>query len=127
MNVNLKSIILLSLVVLVFWSCEDQKAGGPKVGVVVISPKEQALLPGQSYQLSALVTDESHASLPDVEVIWISSDNAIVTVSETGLVTGIQPGLVTISASAGDVTGYCDVMVTTSRRKILSELFTSST
>ncbi len=127
MKITRKVPLFLLLTTLLFWSCEDQKASGPKVGAVVISPEEQDLFPGETFQLQALVVDETQASLSNIEILWSSSNEDVATVSESGLITAIQPGLVTITAAAGHRTGMCDVMVSDSRRRILSELFTSST
>lgn len=50
----------------------------------------------------------------DATVTWLSSDEAIATVDETGLVTGIAAGVVTITATANDgseVTGTFEITI----------------
>lgn len=57
---------------------------------------------GATYQLKAMADDK---------VTWSSSNEAVATVSETGLVTYVAPGKATITAKAGDLTAsavvYC--------------------
>jgi hypothetical protein len=48
-------------------------------------------------------------------VTWSSSDNAVAAVSAGGLVTGLRPGTVTITATSGVQTGRTSVVVTAAR------------
>ena len=52
---------------------------------------------GETLQLSAIVQPENAI---DKSITWVSSDDKIATVSETGLITGVAEGDVTISAIA---------------------------
>lgn len=54
---------------------------------------------GQTSQLSVTV-EPADATIPDV--VWRSSDDTIATVSESGMVTALLPGTVTITATAVD-------------------------
>ncbi len=63
---------------------------------------------GETYQLSATV---SPANAIDQNVTYSSSDSAIATVSETGLVKGISEGTCTITASCGGKSANVTVSV----------------
>lgn len=60
-----------------------------------------------SQQLTATKTP-SNASDP---VVWSSSDTSVATVSETGLVTAIADGSATITATCGEQTATCTVLI----------------
>ena len=63
---------------------------------------------GEELQLTTTIAPENATNK---EVTWSSSDKTIATVSETGLVTAIAAGEATITASAGDITAECVVIV----------------
>ena len=63
---------------------------------------------GEQLQLTAAVLPEDTA---DKTVTWASSDDAIAAVEETGLVTGVAAGSVTITATCGDVAGTYELTV----------------
>lgn len=56
---------------------------------------------GQTTQLVATVRDEDEAPIADADVTFTSSDEAIATVDEEGLLTGVAEGEVAITATAG--------------------------
>ncbi|MDO4288393.1 MAG: Ig-like domain-containing protein [Eubacterium sp.] len=62
---------------------------------------------GDTLQLTATVTP---ADATDT-VVWSSSDESIATVDENGLVTGVDVGEVTITATAGEVSASCHVQI----------------
>lgn len=106
---NLRIIILASLAVLfAFTSCvktEEEK----KVEKVTVSPSEAVLAIGETEQLSAEVVP---ADAIDAVVTWSSSNNEIVTVDETGLVTAVAEGEAEVYAQAGGVrSSACKVTV----------------
>ena len=67
---------------------------------------------GSVTQLTATATFVG-GSTADItsQAVWSSSNTAIATVDNTGMVTGVTTGLVTISASAGGKTGSFDTLV----------------
>lgn len=70
----------------------------PATGVT-ISGAASALHVGEKTQLSAIVEPENSTDI----VVWSSSDEAVLTVDQSGLVTAVGNGSATISAEAGEV------------------------
>jgi uncharacterized protein YjdB len=87
---------------LVALACGDE---GPQVpAAIVLTPNVVRVPSGESRQLTATVVDGDGRAVPDVAVGFVSSETAIFTVSEAGLLTAAGPvGTATISASAGAV------------------------
>jgi hypothetical protein len=76
----------------------------PAVATTVqIAPDAPILNPGQAQQLSATVRDAAGQVMTGQAVTWSTSDAAKVSVSTTGLVTGLALGSATITARAGNV------------------------
>ena len=71
---------------------------------IVIDP-ERAILTeaGMTVQLTAEVLDPNGHEIEDAEVSWSSSDVAIATVDDQGLVTGVSGGIAEITAQTGEV------------------------
>ena len=86
------------------------------VAVVTISPTTSNVNVGATQQLSATLTDVQGAVLIGRAIAWNTSDATKATVSNTGLVTGVAAGVVTISATSEGKTGSATVSVTTPLR-----------
>jgi hypothetical protein len=83
--------------------------GGPanKVKSISVSPSSASVAAGSTVQLTANATPPGSATT----FTWSSADNAVATVSTTGLVTGVAAGTATISASASGKTGASSITV----------------
>ncbi|MBI4420105.1 MAG: Ig-like domain-containing protein, partial [Gemmatimonadetes bacterium] len=81
-------------------------------GAVNVTPAAATAEAGKTVQLTATVNDADGKALSGVAVTWSTGDAAIATVSSTGLVTGVAPGAVTITATAGGKSGTAAVTVT---------------
>ena len=88
-------------------------ASGPALTVVSVSVSAPArsIAVGSTAQLSAVAFDETGAQLIGVSFQWSSSNNAIATVSSTGVVTGVAVGSARITALTSTVSGFADVTV----------------
>ena len=86
-----------------------QQAPKP-VATVRITPATATLTTGSKVQLSAATLDASGSQLGR-PVTWGSSDTKVATVSVTGRVTAIAPGLATITATSEGRTGAASVSV----------------
>src|SRR5260370_40236656 len=66
----------------------------------------------QQFSATAVSADGSTKASP-AGLTWSSSNTAVVTVDNTGLVKGVAPGTVTISASLGAVNGASSAKIET--------------
>ncbi|MFL5606534.1 MAG: beta strand repeat-containing protein, partial [Gemmatimonadaceae bacterium] len=82
------------------------------VASVAVQPATASLHVGQTASLSATVTDANGTVVTDRPVAWTSSNNAVATVSTTGIVTALAPGSATITATAEGKSGSSTVTVT---------------
>ena len=73
-------------------------------------PGGAAITQGQTVQLRAAVMNPLGFELPNRQVTWKSSNAAVAGVSDTGLVTAVAPGAVTITAKSGAALGVATVM-----------------
>ena len=85
-------VLVAMLSMLVFAACDNDT---PSVTVSIADKSVTEVYEGHTLQLSANKNPES------TEVVWASSDTAVATVSENGLVTGVSAGTATISVSVG--------------------------
>lgn len=82
------------------------------VAVVTVTPSTATVGIGVTQQLTATATDALGTVLTGRTIAWGTSDATKATVSNTGLVTGVAPGSVTISATSEGRTGSAAVTVT---------------
>src|SRR5262249_17519658 len=82
------------------------------VGSVTVQPQGPSVVLGANLQLSATVRDASGNILTDRVVTWSSGNTALASVSATGIVTGVAPGSVTITATSEGKSGTTSVTVT---------------
>lgn len=98
-----KAIIILFATLLAFSiiSCDNNLPDTIEVTSVTITgiTESQGVEKGETVQLSATVLPEDAT---DKGITWVSSDDKIATISETGLLTGVAEGKVTISAIASN-------------------------
>jgi len=69
--------------------------GGAQVPSLVIGPAQSKIEPGEELQLTAT----NSITGDEVDVTWESDDEAVLTVSDTGLVTGVADGTATVTAT----------------------------
>ena len=82
------------------------------VANVVLAPSAPTITVGQTTTLVATVTDASNNALTGRSVTWSSSATGVVTVSSTGLVTGVAAGTATITGTSEGKSGTATVTVT---------------
>ncbi|MGN0980443.1 MAG: S-layer homology domain-containing protein [Candidatus Avoscillospira sp.] len=75
---------------------------------VSVVPVSAELKAGETIPLSATVTPENTTDT----VVWTSSNNAVATVSDSGVVTAVSKGTALITATAGSFSASCAVTVT---------------
>ena len=82
------------------------------VGSVTVQPQGPSIVQGANVQLSATVRDVNGNVVTDRVVTWSSSSTTQAVVSPTGIVTGVAPGTVTITATSEGKSGTTSVTVT---------------
>ena len=87
-------------------------ADSARVMSVVLTPAADTLAIGAQRQLLAVAHTSSGASLADRMFTWSSSNDAIASVSNAGLVTARAPGSVVIAANTNNVVGTTTILVT---------------
>jgi hypothetical protein len=84
--------------------------GGPGIKSVTVSPSSASIAVNATVQLTATASPPKSATT----FTWSTSNAAVATVSQAGLVTGIAAGTATIRAASGGATGASTVTVTSS-------------
>lgn len=82
------------------------------VGSVTVQPQGPSVVQGANIQLSAVVRDVNGNVVTDRAVTWSSSSTTQAVVSPTGVVTGVAPGTVIITATSEGKSGTTSVTVT---------------
>ncbi len=81
------------------------------VASVTVAPDSCDLMEGDTLTLSATARNASHVVLPDAEIGWTSSDLGVVTVTLTGHIRGVAPGVATVTAISGSASDHAVVRV----------------
>ena len=100
----------------------------PRPVVVGILPQTNQLwLRGATVQLRAQVRDQRARVMAGVAVAWASNDPSVASVDGLGLVTAVDNGRATISATVGSATGRATVVVLDSQdRPALMALYNAT-
>ncbi|WP_421876786.1 Ig-like domain-containing protein [Marinoscillum sp.] len=100
----LQQVILLFLVVgmVIFISCNEEEPTPENVLISRISIKGDFITDGGTSQLSAEITPEDATNQ---QVDWSVSNAQVATINETGLLTAVSNGVVTVTAAATDGSG----------------------
>lgn len=96
----------------------------PAVSTVQVS-LAGTLTVGQSTQATAVLRDAAGNVLTGRTVTWSSSNTAAATVSGSGIVTGIGPGVAQISAASEGRTGSATVTVNSASTTLYSDAFSN--
>lgn len=80
-----------------------------EVTMIYFTVKSATVKVGETYQLKPSIFPAEAASI--AVITYQSADPAIAAVSETGLVSGVAPGTVTMTASAGGKSATCEILV----------------
>jgi uncharacterized protein YjdB len=75
---------------------------------ITIKPNVAEIFIDSTLQLNAVLVPTNATNYSPV---WTSSDTSVVTVSQTGLITGILPGTATVTVASGDISYAIEVRV----------------
>ncbi len=92
--------------------------GPPAVASVEVAPSLLSMAVGEMAQLTVTLKAADGKVLAGRTVTWTSSDQAIATVSETGIVTAAAAGTATITATSEGVNGTATVTVTVTQQPV---------
>jgi len=98
MKINFAKHFYPAVILLIIFSCTREPEIIPLEGIELTIPSN-VIEVGESDTVN-LVTSPENAS--PIEYIWETSDPSIATVSTEGVITGISPGIVTVTAATGD-------------------------
>ena len=92
--------------------------------IIVIEPMKATLMSlGETVQLTTSVLDPNGQLVTDVAVTWTSSDEAVATVNDQGLVSAVSNGTAMITARAGSAFAEIEVTVRSSDKDVLVALY----
>jgi uncharacterized protein YjdB len=95
-------------------SCGGDEGTGPEavlIATVEISPPSARILPGGTVQLAAALKDAAGNNVADRSVSWSTSNAAVASVSEAGLVIGMAEGEVVVTATSEGKRGAAAITV----------------
>jgi uncharacterized protein YjdB len=78
---------------------------------IAIFPDTQTLKPNQTAQLAAVLRDSAGVFLEGRSIVWTTSDPAVATVNDSGLVTTHRAGVATVTATAGSASDTATVTI----------------
>lgn len=87
----------------------------PGIRAVVVSPATDTMSVGQTVQLVVDAFASSGTVIPNRTFTWSSSNDAIASVSNAGLVTAHAGGVAVIAANTDNVVGTASIVVTSPR------------
>ncbi len=112
-SLRLRALTVLTLLAI---ACgEDDSPTEPETPVATTVDLSSSALSftslGASEQVTATVKDQNAVLMSETTVTWASADEAIATVSSTGLVTSVGNGSATITATSGSASESASVTV----------------
>ena len=81
------------------------------VAAVSVGPTNQTLFVAQSIQLNATAFDSHGRALGGRPVAWLTNNPSVASVSQTGVVTGVSPGVALITAAIEGSAGSTQITV----------------
>ena len=110
-----------------FFAACDDKVEVSSLSRIQLVSAESILRPNQTTFFYARGYDKDGNRLDKIDVEWTSSNPNIADISSSGEVIAMIEGATEISASSNGISASKEIAVSNTRRKILSEMFTSST
>ena len=71
--------------------------------------------------------DKEGNRLDKLSVTWESSNEAVASINNEGKITAKSKGVTKISATSSEISASFDIIVSITKKRVLSEMFTSST
>ena len=96
------------------------------VGSVSVTPAADTLAPGDTLRLSAQAFDENGHPVAGAVFAWKSSDASIARVDDSGLVSGLDEGVATITVTSGSAEGRSEITVANPDRAALVAFYNAT-
>src|SRR5215471_3729889 len=84
-------------------ACSSDPASPPVFSVVVAASK-QTIAVGEALQLTTVARDVNGVTVSDAKIAYTASPPTVISVTASGVVTGIAPGTGSITATSGNAT-----------------------
>lgn len=110
-NASLRA--LTAALVLAALACGGDGVSEPSNGVAVVelTPAQQQLTVGGGFTITATVRDGRGNALTNAPIQWSSTDEAVATVSQSGVVHAVAEGMASVRAASGGKTGSVAITV----------------
>ena len=109
-----------------FWTCED-KITVSSLDSIQIIISQDVLMPKQTTYIYARGFDKDGNRLDRLRVEWSTSNPEIASIDSEGKVVAISKGVARITAKSSAVSASSDIIISVNKKRVLSEMFTSST
>lgn len=108
------------------WTCEDKTTSSSLDSIQIVTSQD-VLMPKQTTFLYARGFDKNGSRLNKLSINWMSLNESIATIDSEGKVLAISKGVATISATSSNISGMIEIIISENKKRVLSEMFTSST
>ena len=108
------------------WTCEDKTTSSSLDSIQIVTSQD-VLMPKQTTFLYARGFDKNGSRLNKLSINWMSLNESIATIDSEGKVLAISKGAATISATSSNISGMIEIIISDNKKRVLSEMFTSST
>ena len=108
------------------WTCEDKTTSSSLDSIQIVTSQD-VLMPKQTTFLYARGFDKDGNRLNRLSINWMSLNESIATIDSEGKVLAISKGVATISATSSNISGMIEIIISENKKRVLSEMFTSST
>ena len=108
------------------WTCEDKTTSSSLDSIQIVTSQD-VLMPKQTTFLYARGFDKNGNRLNKLSINWMSLNESIATIDSEGKVLAISKGVATISATSSNISGMIEIIISENKKRVLSEMFTSST
>jgi len=103
--------ILVSAPLLGAIACSSDSGTNPTVGRIAMSLTADSMTVGSTVHLTGAAETSAYSPIAGQTLTWSSTNTAIATVDDTGLVTAVAPGVDTVKATDGTVSGLAVITV----------------
>ena len=109
-----------------FWTCED-KITVSSLDSIQIIISQDVLMPKQTTYIYARGFDKDGNRLDRLPVEWSTSNPEIASIDSEGKVVAISRGVARITAKSSTISASSDIIISVNKKRVLSEMFASST